>query len=85
MSDTKEITKALQDEKLVIGTETVLKGLKIGSIKKVFVTANAPDVVKDDVAYYAKLAGAEVEHLELTNEGMKELCKKQYNISLVGI
>ena len=85
MSDTKEIQTALNDGKLIIGTDRVMKGLKDGSMKKVFVTSNAPDVVKEDVSHYAKLSGAEIIFLDATNEEIKELCKKPFNISLVGI
>lgn len=78
-----EIQKALVDEKLIIGTDKVMKGLKNGEISKVFVTVNAPEIVKGDIEHYSKLSGADVADLDVTNEELGEICKKRFSISLV--
>ena len=78
-----EIRKALAAEKLVIGTDVVLKRLKNGEVSKVFVANNTPEIVKSDIAHYAKLGKTEVAYLEESNEDLKEICKKRFNISIV--
>lgn len=80
-----EIQKSLVDEKLIVGTDKVMKGLKNGEISKVFVTVNAPEIVKGDIAHYSKLSGAEITDLDVTNEELGELCKKRFSISIVAI
>lgn len=78
-----EIQAALTEEKLVIGTDTVVKGLKNGEVAKVFVTSNAPEIVKSDLYHYAKLSEAEVVELAESNEELRDLCKKRFLISVV--
>lgn len=78
-----EIKTALANEKLIIGTDVVLKKLKNGEVKKVFVAVNTPEIVKSDIAHYAKLAKIEVAYLEESNEDLQEICKKRFNISIV--
>jgi len=83
-SVTQEIQKAIKDEKIIIGTDRVIKGLKKGEVKKVIITTNAPEIVKEDISHYGKLAGAEIIIEKITNEELKEICKKPFNISIIG-
>lgn len=82
-TDITEIQEALAKEALTIGTDVVIKKLKNKQISKVYITANAPDLVKEDIAHYANLAGVEVAQLEQSNEDLREICKKRYNISVL--
>ena len=85
MTHVTDIQKALDAEKLIVGTDIVLKKLKNGEVQTVYVTANAPELVKTDVIYYAKLANIPVIEIEQTNEDLKEICKKKFLISLVAV
>lgn len=78
-----EIQKTLESGKLIIGTDLVIKGLKNSELAKVFVTSNAPEIIKNDIAHYANLNKTEVIQLEESNEDLKEICKKPFLISLV--
>jgi large subunit ribosomal protein L30e len=80
-----EIQKALEANKIILGTDRVIKGLKNGELKKVFVTSNAPQIIKEDVAHYAQLGNTQVVELVETNEDLKERCKKPFFISVVAI
>ena len=40
MSDIEDIKKALKSEKIMIGTKEVIKNLRLGKVKKVFLTSN---------------------------------------------
>ena len=78
-----ELKSAFASDKLLIGTDVVLKNLKNGEVKKVFVASNTPEIVKSDIAHYAKLGKTEVAYLDETNEDLREICKKRFNISIV--
>lgn len=80
-----EIKKALEGKKAVIGTERVIKQLKLGKLEKVFMTANAPADVKDSILYYSKLSSANVVQLKQPNEELGTICKKPFAISVLGI
>jgi large subunit ribosomal protein L30e len=81
----KEIRDALKQKKLIIGTLSIMKNLKSGRIKKVFVTSNCPSGVKEGILHYAKLAKAEVVLLKQPNDELGALCKKPFSISVLGV
>lgn len=83
--DITEIQKALTEDKLVIGTDVVIKKLKNGEVEKVFITANAPEIIKSDIEHYAKMGNIDIIQLDETNEELKEICKKRFNISIVAL
>jgi len=80
-----EIRKIAESGKLILGTAKTVKELKLGNIKKVFVTSNCPDSVKEDIGKYASLSNAEVEEIEIPNDEMGVICKKPFSISIAGI
>ena len=85
MDQTADIKKNLKTKKLVVGTKQTLKNLKLGKLEKVFVTANCPESVKKDVAHYSSLSGCEVQSLDIPNEELGTICKKQFAISVLGL
>jgi len=80
-----EIKKGLKDKKAVIGTARSLKALKLGKVKKVFITSNCPASVKKDIKYYAKLSNVEVVQLKQPNDELGALCKKPFSISVISL
>ena len=81
----KEIRDGLKEGTIIIGTDETMKLLKSGKIKKVYLVANASDRMKDDAAYYGKLANVEVVDLDMSNEDLGVLCKKPFSISVIGV
>ncbi|MBT4935956.1 50S ribosomal protein L30 [Candidatus Woesearchaeota archaeon] len=82
---TKEIKKQLQEGKVQVGTESVIKGLKKGTLSKVFVAKNCPENVKSDIQHYVQLGNVELVELTMTNEELGVLCKKNFFVSVLGI
>lgn len=80
-----EIKKLVGTDKLVIGTDLTLKGLKKGTIQKVFLTSNTDAMTKEDVNHYAGMGKVEVVELEMTNEELGDVCKKSFFISVLGV
>lgn len=78
-----EIKKGLETKTVLIGTDEAVKELKRGTVEKVFITNNAPDMVKDDLGHYADIAGVEVVELSISNEDLGVLCKKPFQISVL--
>ena len=74
-----------EPEKLVIGSKRTVKYLKIGKVRKVFLAKNAPDNIKDDIIYYAKLSGTEVSELAVTNEELGAILGKPFNVAVVSL
>ena len=82
---TDEIKKLLKSDKLVIGTDRVLKGLRKGELEKVFLALNCNEETKGDIKHFAELSDAKVEELEIPNEELGILCKKVFSVSVIGI
>lgn len=81
----KELRLHVQDNKAVIGTETVLKELKAGRLAKVFLARNCTSQMKSDLRHYAKLVEVPVIELEYSNEELGIFCKKNFFVAVVGI
>ena len=72
-------------DKLVIGSRRTLKYLKLGKIAKVFVAKNAPEDIKSDIEYYAKLSNTDVVILDLNNEELGAALKKPFKVAVVSL
>jgi len=80
----KDLKNKIQEGKVVIGTERVLKGLREKKLKEVFLANNYPQKAKDDINHYAKLTGISVIELSLDNEELGLFCKKSFFVSVLG-
>ena len=80
-----EIRKLLGTDKLIIGTDRVMKLLRSGGVQKVLVASNCSEDILGDLQHYAKLNGAELVQLEVPNEELGVFCKKPFNIMVLGI
>lgn len=85
MANVEDIRKLLKEEKLIVGTNRVVKDLKLGKLKLVYVTSNCPDKIKENIRYYAGMAKTEVVELKMANDSLGTLCKKPFSISILGV
>jgi len=81
----KEIRALIESKKAVVGTQETIKNLKLGKVAKVYLTANCPDKLKEDVNYYSKLSKAEVVQLNYPNDELGVVCKKPFSISMLSV
>lgn len=81
----KELKARIQEGKVIIGTEQVLKRLRAKTVQRVYLARNCPVLVKEDVMHYATLGSVPVTELDQTNEELGIFCKKNFFISVLGI
>jgi large subunit ribosomal protein L30e len=81
----KDIKKLLKENKLVIGADETLKGMKVGKFAKVFLATNCSDRAREDVARYASLSGVEIVETQMSNIDLGDVCKKPFAISVMGL
>ncbi|USN45601.1 MAG: ribosomal L7Ae/L30e/S12e/Gadd45 family protein [Candidatus Woesearchaeota archaeon] len=73
-------------EKFVIGSDRVLKGVRKGLVKEVFVASNAPELIRARLTYYQKIdAELTVSLLSQNSKELALLCKKPFNIVMAGL
>lgn len=80
-----DIRKLLGSDKLVIGSDRVLKMLRNNELKQIILASNVKREVKDDIVTYSKQNNIEVVELDVPNEELGIYCKKPFNISVLGI
>ena len=78
----KEIDEALKQKNLVIGSERVLKLLRADKLKKVLVAKNCKDEVMEEIKRYS--SDVDVVELDVPNDELGVMCKKQFSISVIG-
>ncbi len=80
-----ELRKLISDKKLLVGTKSTIKALKLGKIEEVFLSQNCPAKTREDINHYSELSKAKVTQLEYPNDELGILCKKSYSISVLGL
>ncbi len=78
------LTDALKSEKIIFGEERILKLLKLGKVKVVFLASNVKKDVENEVDNLAKLSKVEVVKLTIPNNEVGVICKKPFSISVLG-
>jgi len=81
-----EIRKLLGSDKLIIGTDRVLKSVRKGEAAKVILASNAPDALQEQLKKFKELgAGFELEEAGVPNDELGTLCKKPFSIAVIAI
>ncbi len=78
-----DLRQALKEKEMVYGTKKTIKKLMQGKVAKVFLASNCPDKVRQDVKHYAQLSGADVVELDVPDEEVGLICKKQFSITVL--
>ncbi len=78
-----DLKKAVKEENLVFGTERTLKMIRNRKAKKVFLSSNCDEKVREDIKRYCKLSGVEIDELKENNEEVGIICKKPFSISVL--
>jgi large subunit ribosomal protein L30e len=79
-----ELIKLLKENKPLIGTNQVIKNLKLGKLKEIYLSSNCPKNTMEDIKHYAKLCNVKVNELKENNEELGTICKKPFSISVLG-
>ena len=83
--DVEEIKELLKENKILIGTERVMKYLKNNKISKVIISSNCNKEIIDDFSHYSKLSGIDIKILNYPNDEIGVICKKPFAISVLGV
>lgn len=85
MTIEKEVKEAMREEKLIIGTRMVMKGIKDEAIKYVICPENCSQEVRSDLDYYNRNFGLDVKKFTGNSRQLGEICGKPFNIMLLGV
>ena len=80
-----DLRTALEEKKVVLGSKRTIKYLKLGKVKKIVMSNNAPESVKKDLEHYTKLTGTKLENFDGTSKQLGIFCGKPFSISALAI
>ena len=80
-----ELKQVLGTGKALLGTSRTLKEIRRGNIERVFVSKNTPKLVREDLKHYSDISGFEVVELDIPNDELGTVCRKQFSVSIVSV
>lgn len=81
-----EIRKLLGSEKLIIGSDRVLKSLGRGGVAKVIFASNAPADLQERIARFRDIGATfDIAVADIPNDELGTLCKKPFSIAVLAI
>ena len=83
--DIEEIKRYLKENKIIIGSKQVVKGLQRETLAKVYLSSNCKEETASDIMHYCKISDIEVIQLTIPNEELGLICKKPFAITALGI
>ena len=81
----KELSKAIQQQNIVIGSNEVRKALKNGELSKIYLCNNCSGKLKEEFEQFSKLNETKIQLTKKSSADFGILCKRQYNIQVIGI
>jgi large subunit ribosomal protein L30e len=81
----KELRDALKENKVVMGSKTTIKYLKLGNVKLIVIANNCPENLIKDIEHYSKLSEIEVKKFDGTAKQLGVFCGKPFAIASLAI
>jgi len=85
MSLTETIQSALKSGKVIIGYEESIKFIKISAPKLIVIAKNAPEKIKNEIEYNAKIAKIKVEIFDGNSKELGVICGKPFPVTALTI
>ena len=79
------LRKKIAENKIVIGMQETKKQLLDKKLEKVIFAKNCPEETKETFTKYCGMTGTTQESIDLNNEELGVLCRKQYPVSVLGV
>ena len=83
MSLTKLKQLLKENKEAMVGENTVIKNIKLGKVKLVFLANNCKAEIKESLKYYAEQSNFELIELEINAAELGATCKKQFSVSVI--
>ena len=78
-----DLRNALKSEKVTFGSKEVLRKLRTGEVKQVFLSSTCADVTRATIKRYASLKKVQVVELSIPSSEVALLCKKNFPVGVL--
>lgn len=85
MTVDKQIKAALKEKKTLVGSRTVMKAVKTGSLSSLVYARNVPKGTMSDIQHYANITGVSAQEFSGNSLELGEICGKPFGVLLLGI
>ncbi len=85
MTVERDIRNAVKENRIVIGSNKVIRGVKNSAFSQVVFASNCPEDTKKDMDRYSQLSGLEVRPFDGNSSQLGQLCGKPFSVLLIGI
>lgn len=79
------IQSAIKSKNVVIGYKESIKFIKLSTPKLIVIAKNAPEKIKSDIEYSAKISKAKVENFDGTSKQLGVICGKPFPVTTLVI
>ena len=79
------LRKKIAENKVIIGTQGTKKQLLDKKLEKVIFAKNCPEETKQTFTKYCGMTETKQEIIDLNNEELGVMCRKQYPVSVLGV
>tara|TARA_B100000315_G_C14336004_1_gene477408 strand:- start:139 stop:408 length:270 start_codon:yes stop_codon:yes gene_type:complete len=84
-NDLEEIRKFVDDKKITIGANKTLKNLRLGKVKKIYLSSNCSPDLTQDIQEHSKINKVTISKLAIPNDELGTVCKKTFAISVLSV
>lgn len=81
----KEISRAIDDRKFVIGLKESMRALKTGNAKMIVYAKNIPEKLKKEIVHYSGIAKVHAEMFDGSSTGLGVVCKRAHGVLVSAI
>jgi len=81
----KDIAQQVKAGKVLLGSKSVIRGVKETTVPTVYAASNCPEGLKQQLTYYAGRFGTTVHYLEADSAALGEICGKPFTALVVGV
>ncbi len=79
------LKKEIKEGTFILGLNQVVKGLREGSMKKVYHAKTISEEMLVDLKHYTELAGVPLTLIPVPSDELGVLCKKPFSVTVLGI
>ncbi|MCS7097246.1 MAG: 50S ribosomal protein L30e [Candidatus Methanomethylicia archaeon] len=81
----KELQVILKTGKMIFGSKSAIKSVKLGKAKMIIISSTIPKNIKEDILYYAKLSNIPVIEFNGSSWDLGFICGKPFMISAITV
>ena len=85
MTLTEEIQTSIKSKNAIIGYKESISFIKLNSAKLIVIAKNAPEKIKKEIEYNAKIAGIEINVFDGTSKQLGLICGKSFPVTTIVI